>query len=113
MTEVVVQAGAAGDRRGSPREVASAGGLHPFGVFILLAGAFLPIADFFIVNVALPSIDRSLQATPGELELVVAAYGLAYAALLVVGGRLGDRMGRHRLFQIGAAGFVFASAACG
>ena len=113
MTEVVVQPGAAGTRRVSPREVARAGGLHPWGVFILLAGAFLPIADFFIVNVALPSIGRSLHATPGALELVVAAYGSAYASLLVLGGRLGDRIGRHRLFQIGAGGFVLASAACG
>ncbi len=43
--------------RGSARATALAGGLHPFGVFILLAGAFMPIMDFFITNVALPSID--------------------------------------------------------
>ena len=51
---------------GSPsaRATALAGGLHPFGVFILLAGAFMPIMDFFITNVALPSIDRSLHASP-------------------------------------------------
>jgi MFS family permease len=69
--------------------------------------------NFFIVNVALPTIGKSLHASAGELELVVAAYGVAYAALLVFGGRLGDRIGRHRLFQVGAAGFVAASAACG
>jgi hypothetical protein len=45
----------------SPRAMAKAGGLHPFGVLVLLAGAFLPIADFFIVNVALPTIDKLLD----------------------------------------------------
>ena len=79
----------------TPRAVALSGGLHPVGAFFLLAGAFLPIMDFFITNVALPSIDASLHASAGELELVIAGYGVAYAALLVVGGRLGDRYGRH------------------
>jgi MFS family permease len=97
----------------SPHAVAQAGGLHPFGVFILMAGAFLPLADIFIVNVALPTIDRSLHASPAALELIVAGYGVAYASMLVVGGRLGDRIGRHKLFEIGAAGFVAASALCG
>jgi MFS family permease len=97
----------------SPRAVARAGDLHPFGVFILMAGAFLPLADFFIVNVALPTIDTSLHASPAALELIVAGYGVAYAAMLVLGGRLGDRIGRHQLFQFGAAGFVAASALCG
>ena len=82
--------------RGSARATALAGGLHPFGVLILLAGAFMPIMDFFITNVALPSIDASLHASPPALELVIAGYGVAYAALLVLGGRLGDRYGRRR-----------------
>ncbi|WP_410790055.1 MFS transporter [Kribbella sp. C-35] len=97
----------------SPRAVALSGGLHPAGVFFLLAGAFLPIMDFFITNVALPSIDASLHASASELELVIAGYGVAYAALLVLGGRLGDRFGRHRVFLGALAGFVLASAACG
>lgn len=97
----------------SPRTVARAGGLHPVGVFILLAGAFLPIMDFFITNVALPSIDASLHASASSLELVIAGYGVSYAALLVLGGRLGDRYGRHRIFRGALAGFVLASLACG
>ncbi|WP_328994211.1 MFS transporter [Kribbella sp. NBC_01245] len=100
-------------RQASPRAVALAGGLHPAGVFFLLAGAFLPIMDFFITNVALPSIDASLHASASELELVIAGYGVAYAALLVLGGRLGDRFGRHRVFLGALAGFVVASAVCG
>jgi MFS family permease len=105
------RAGAAGAL--SPRAMARAGGLHPFGTSTLMAGAFMPLADAFIVNVALPTIDRTLHASPSTLELIVAGYGVAYAAMLVLGGRLGDRIGRHRLFQIGVAGFVAASALCG
>jgi len=97
----------------SPRAVALSGGLHPVGLFFLLAGAFLPIMDFFITNVALPSIDASLHASASELELVIAGYGVAYAALLVLGGRLGDRYGRHRLFLGALVGFIVASAVCG
>ncbi|MFI7635486.1 MFS transporter [Nonomuraea sp. NPDC049400] len=99
--------------QGSPRAVAQAGGLHPFGVFILLAGAFLPIMDFFITNVALPSIDAELHASASSLELVIAGYGVAYAALLVLGGRLGDRYGRHRIFLGALVGFISASLTCG
>ena len=102
-----------GQARLSPRAMARRGGLHGFGAFVLLLGAFLPIADFFIVNVALPTINASLNATPASLELIVAIYGVAYAAILVLGGRLGDRFGRERLFSIGAAGFVLTSLACG
>src|SRR5690349_16945640 len=87
--------------------------LHALGVLVLLAGAFLPIMDFFITNVALPSIDASLHASASSLELVIAGYGVAYAALLVLGGRLGDRYGRRRTFQAALVGFVLASLACG
>jgi len=99
--------------RGSARAAALAGGLHPIGVLVLLAGAFMPIMDFFITNVALPSINTSLHASPPELELVIAGYGLAYAALLVLGGRLGDRIGRRRILLGALVGFTLASLACG
>jgi EmrB/QacA subfamily drug resistance transporter len=98
---------------GSPRATARAGRLHPLGVLVLLAGAFLPIMDFFITNVALPTIDASLHASASSLELVIAGYGVAYASLLVLGGRLGDRYGRHRIFLGSLAAFVLASLACG
>jgi EmrB/QacA subfamily drug resistance transporter len=112
MTRTIAH-GSAVSAPGSPRQVARAGGLHPAGEFILLAGAFLPIMDFFITNVALPSIDASLHASSGALELVIAGYGVAYAALLVLGGRLGDRFGRHKLFLGSLVGFVVMSLACG
>jgi MFS family permease len=98
----------AGQHRGS-----RAHELHALGVLVLLAGAFLPITDFFITNVALPSIDASLHASAASLELVIAGYGVAYAALLVLGGRLGDHYGRRRVFLVALVGFVLASLACG
>src|SRR5690242_11680632 len=59
------------------------------GLAVVLVGVFLPMVDFFIVNVALPTIDRDLHASAPLLELVISAYATAYALLLVVGGRLG------------------------
>ncbi|MGZ4632507.1 MAG: MFS transporter [Actinomycetes bacterium] len=82
-------------------------------LLVVLAGAFLSMADFFIVNVALSDIGTRLQASPATLELVVAGYGVVYALLLVVGGRLGDRLGRKRLFVVGMAAFTLTSLACG
>ncbi len=87
--------------------------LSGFGLAVVLIGVFLPMTDFFIVNVALPTIDRDLHATPGMLQLVVAGYAIAYALLLVVGGRLGDLLGRRRLFLGGMAAFTLTSLACG
>ncbi|WP_338696273.1 MFS transporter [Streptomyces sp. Q6] len=83
------------------------------GLFTVLLGAALPLIDFFIVNVALPTIDRDLSASEPVLELVVAGYGIAYAVLLVLGGRLGDLLGRRRLFLGGMAAFGLTSLACG
>ncbi|MFJ8748646.1 MFS transporter [Streptomyces sp. NPDC102441] len=87
--------------------------LGGLGLFTVLLGAALPLIDFFIVNVALPTIDHDLAAGPALLELVVAGYGLSYAVLLVLGGRLGDMAGRRRLFLIGMAAFGLTSLACG
>ena len=82
-------------------------------LIVLLTGAFLPAFDFFVVNVALPDMHTDLGARPEDLELVVAGYGLAFAVLLITGGRLGDLYGRKRLFMIGMVGFTIASALCG
>ena len=82
-------------------------------LIVLLTGAFLPAFDFFVVNVALPAMHTELGARPQDLELVVAGYGLAFAILLITGGRLGDLYGRKKLFIIGMVGFTIASALCG
>jgi MFS family permease len=87
--------------------------LSPIGLVVLLCGAFLPFLDFFIVNVALPTMDSTLHASAPMLELVVAGYGVAYALMLVVGGRLGDALGRRRMFVVGLVGFTATSLVCG
>lgn len=80
---------------------------------VLLVGAFLPPLDFFIVNVALPSIQSTLHASAAELQLVISGYAAAYAVFLITGGRLGDLFGRRRIFLIGISGFGLTSVMCG
>ncbi|PKW07681.1 Major Facilitator Superfamily protein [Streptomyces sp. 1222.5] len=95
------------------RTAAAAPALGGPGLFTVLLAAALPLVDFFIVNVALPAIGTDLAAGEAVLELVVAGYGVAYAVLLVLGGRLGDLFGRRRLFLGGMAAFGLTSLACG
>jgi MFS family permease len=80
---------------------------------LLLVGAFLPPLDFFIVNVALPSIQRDLGASSSAEQLVISSYAAFYAVTLTTGGRLGDLYGRSRMFFIGLIGFAVASVVCG
>src|SRR5580704_13021343 len=84
-----------------PQQPGSAPALSPVALATVLIGALLPITDFFIVNVALPTMARNLHASTALLELVVAGYGTAYAVCLVLGGRLGDARGRRRMFLAG------------
>ncbi|HWK81120.1 MAG TPA: DHA2 family efflux MFS transporter permease subunit [Thermomicrobiales bacterium] len=79
----------------------------------LFLALFMELLDATIVNVTLPSIERSLHATAGEQQWMVAAYGLALAIGLMTGARLGDMHGRKRLFVIGLACFTLASLLCG
>jgi MFS family permease len=79
---------------------------------VILCGTFVFILDYFVVNVALPSIQRSLHAGPGAVEWVVAGYGLTMAAFLVCGGRLGDLHGRRRWWCAGLALFTVSSVLC-
>src|SRR4051794_30485741 len=80
---------------------------------VLLTGTFLIVLDFFVVNVALPSVQRDLAADNTSLEWLVAGYGLAFGGLLLLASRLADRWGRRRMFVLGVALFVASSAACG
>jgi EmrB/QacA subfamily drug resistance transporter len=81
-------------------------------LIVLMLGTFMFVLDFFIVNVALPSIQHGLGAGEGAIEWVVAGYTISTAVLLVTGGRLGDQFGRRRMFAVGMAIFVATSAAC-
>lgn len=80
---------------------------------IVLSAGFMVLLDTSIVNVAVPSIRNNLGASFAQIQWVLAGYTLAYALLLISGGRLGDLYGRKRLFLIGMAGFTLASALCG
>jgi EmrB/QacA subfamily drug resistance transporter len=80
---------------------------------VVLTAAFLGTLDFFIINLALPAIQADLHAGFAHVQLVIAAYGLAYAVCLITGGRLGDIFGRKRVFLVGVTGFTLASALCG
>ena len=82
-------------------------------LIILLVGAFLAPLDFFIVNLALPSIRAGLNATAGDTQFVISGYAVVYSVFLITGGRLGDIFGRKSIFLIGLAGFALASALCG
>ena len=80
---------------------------------ILLLAGFMNLIDVTIVNVALPRLQSGLGATSSQIEWVVAAYVLAFALGLLPFGRLGDVVGRKRLFLIGVASFTVFSALCG
>jgi len=80
---------------------------------VLLAGAFLPILDFNVVNLALPIIRRDLGAASSDIQFVISAYAATYAVFLITGGRLGDWLGRKQMFMLGVAGFTLASVLCG
>jgi EmrB/QacA subfamily drug resistance transporter len=78
-----------------------------------ILGSSMAFIDGTAVNVALPALQKDLGATVAQVQWVVEAYSLFLSALLLVGGSLGDRFGRRRVFLIGIAGFAAASAACG
>jgi EmrB/QacA subfamily drug resistance transporter len=79
----------------------------------VMTALFMVLLDISIVNVAIPAMRQNLHANNADIQFVVAGYGLAYAVMLITGGRLGDIFGRKRLFLIGMTGFVVASALCG
>jgi MFS family permease len=96
------------------RDVADTDARGPWLMLIvLLAGQFMALLDVTIVNVAMPTIGRSLHASGAELQLVVAGYTVSYAMMLITGARLGDLYGRRRVFVYGVAIFTLASLACG
>jgi EmrB/QacA subfamily drug resistance transporter len=80
---------------------------------VLLLAAFMNLLDISIVNIAIPSIQRNLHASYADVQWALAGYTLAYALVLITGGRLGDTFGRRRLFLIGVTGFTVMSALCG
>ncbi|HSI60522.1 MAG TPA: DHA2 family efflux MFS transporter permease subunit [Ideonella sp.] len=78
-----------------------------------ILGSSMAFVDGTVVNVALPAIQRDLNASAFDGQWVIESYALLLAALLLVGGALGDRFGRRRVFMLGVALFTAASIACG
>lgn len=80
---------------------------------IVLSAPLLSVIDVFIINVAIPAIQKGVHATDAEVQLVIAGYLLGYAAFLITGGRAGDHFGRKKVFFWGMFAFVMASGLCG
>ncbi len=80
---------------------------------VLATAQLMVILDVTIVNIALPSLQSDLGIANDARQWVITAYSLAFGSLLIVGGRIGDRAGRRRIFLIGVAGFAIASVAGG
>jgi EmrB/QacA subfamily drug resistance transporter len=89
---------------------------RPDGRWVLAAtvlGSSMAFLDATVVNIALPTIGKDLHASLAGLQWTVTAYTLTLAGLILLGGSLGDRLGRRRIFTIGVAWFALASALCG
>ncbi|MEV0322946.1 MFS transporter [Streptomyces sp. NPDC050658] len=91
--------------------LASARGRWVLACAVLASG--MAMLDGTVVNVALPTLGRDLDASIGSLQWVINAYMLTLSALLLLGGALGDRIGRRRTLVIGIVWFALASALCG
>jgi MFS transporter, DHA2 family, multidrug resistance protein len=98
-------------RRSQPRDLAPDGPDRRrwWILAVLCLSVLLVVVDNTIVNVALPTISRDLSASTQDLQWVVDAYSLVFAGLLLVGGNLGDRLGRRRVLQAGLALFALTS----
>ncbi|WP_405497662.1 MFS transporter [Streptomyces sp. NBC_00096] len=101
--------------RGAPDRPSAPGeqgrGLAP--LFAVCAGYFMVILDVTAINVAVPVIGRELSASLTTVQWITNGYTLTFAALLLTGGALGDRLGHRRVFCAGVVVFTLSSAACG
>ena len=80
---------------------------------VLCVGQLMIVLDATVVNVALPSIQRDLHSTQSSLAWVINGYLISFGGLLLLAGRLGDLLGRKRLFLLGVGLFTAASMLCG
>jgi EmrB/QacA subfamily drug resistance transporter len=95
------------------RSALPVGRARTIALLSLFLASTMELLDTTIVNVALPTIEAGLHATATQLQWMVAAYPLAFALALITGSRLGDAIGRKRVFVAGLVGFTLMSAACG
>ncbi|HSX02635.1 MAG TPA: MFS transporter [Candidatus Saccharimonadia bacterium] len=87
--------------------------ISTLALIILLLGVFMDLLDASIINIAIPTIGKSLNASPSALQWSIDAYLLGLSLLIVTGGRLGDLFGRKKMFLLGTVGFTAASALAG
>src|SRR5881628_676609 len=86
---------------------------RPWVLAATILGSSMAFIDSTIVNVALPALQSNLHATVVDVQWVVESYGLFLSALILVGGALGDSLGRRKMFLLGVSVFAAASAGCG
>ena len=86
---------------------------RPWVLVATILGSSMSFIDSTVVNVALPALQSNLHATVVDLQWIVESYGLFLSALILVGGALGDSLGRRAMFLLGVVAFAVASAGCG
>ncbi len=86
---------------------------RPWVLVTTILGSSMTFIDSTVVNVALPALQSDLHATVVDVQWVIESYGLFLSALILVGGALGDSLGRRAMFVLGVSAFAFASVGCG
>ena len=99
--------------RGTGREAAAAPRNLTLALLVIAVAQLMVVLDATIVNIALPSIQKALRFTPTGLEWVINAYTLVFGGFLLLGGRMGDLLGRRRMFVVGLLVFTLSSLAGG
>lgn len=112
MTRAATQAHATRDTP-QPPPLLITGRRRTIALVAVLAGLLLDLLDIVIVNVALPTIQDEIGGSASHMQWTIGAYTLAFATMLVTGGRLGDIYGRKRMFIVGLVGFAAASLVAG
>lgn len=97
----------------APAATPTAGRARTLALVAVLLASFMDLLDVTIVNITLPSIRADLNASPAQLQWMLAGYTLTFALGIITGARLGDLYGYKRVFLAGIAGFTAASALCG
>src|SRR5256885_4815943 len=113
MANIFIQPCDEGVIRARPTGVPCALVSEPWILAATILGSSMAFIDGTVVNVALPALQKSLNATVLDVQWVIESYALFLAALLLAGGSLGDRFGRRRVFCSGVALFALASIGCG
>lgn len=98
---------------GGARQTSAGAVPHWATLPVVLAGPLLTGVDFFIVNVAIPSMQRNLHISVAMTQLIIAGYALTYGIGMITGGRLGDLFGRRTMFALAMTLFTLSSTACG